>query len=290
MRLLNTTLATMGTAIAILWSTPASASHDTLAYRAALEYRDAARGFEREVIRARCFDRTQQRLASRLTDAAVSLRVALRQPQSASALWIEIQTLQAAIAESILGDRRCPAGGNLALAWKRLTDASAIFGRRLELLLSDFGYRRPAYYPVYRPIYGNPYGCPIYVHHFRGRSRPNTETINPAPKTRPYWDPARTRYGQGLTEEDLKKTDRTFGRPVAVPTRPLNIQTFGASIPRASSVRTPSMRTSPSVERTMRPSSAARSRASRSAQSAAQSPRQKVMQFPKRSIGATIQR
>lgn len=190
MRLITTTCASMFAAISLLAATPASASHLPV-YEAANEYRAAVRLFERAVLRARCFDRHEERIVDRLEDATSRLRSAARHPEHLHRLqvtWNEIRSLQQLVAQTIFGHPLCPAGGELVICWDKVVHTGAIFAQQLALIQCDV---LPRYGVPILPIYGIP-----HPHHHP-------------------WYPGPSPYCQEISENP--KTDRVIHAPTREP-------------------------------------------------------------------------
>lgn len=247
MRLITTTFALLLAAISVLAATPASASHNWPLYRAASQYREAVRHFERAVLRVPCFDRRDERIVDLLDDASIQLRIAARHPEyqhRLHSMWDQIQSLEQLVADTIFGHPRCPAGGELAVRWDQVAHAGADFAAQLALVQCVV------------PRYGVPI-LPIYVfpnhrHHDHGHEQPVRPSAAQTPL--PYWHPSRSRYAQGSGVMDIPKTPRVISAPMPVrrdtsdvrKTAPMPRTSRGAQIERTSNVPTQRSMSAPS--------------------------------------------
>lgn len=116
-----------------MFASTASASHDSAVYAAADHYRDAVVHFEREVIRARAFDRYDVRLVDDLEDSTSRLRSAARHVRRSpdhdhrftSALR-EVTKLQQRVERAIFAADCYHASQNLVGCWAAVNRAYAI--------------------------------------------------------------------------------------------------------------------------------------------------------------------
>ncbi|NND98785.1 MAG: hypothetical protein HKN47_15810, partial [Pirellulaceae bacterium] len=115
----------------------ANASHRSPLYQAADMYRDAVVEFERQVIRARSFDRADVRLVDDLEDATSVLRSAARNPDRVDRLlpaWREVTALQG-IVERAIFDRACyPTNPVIVYHWQAVTYAYAQIATEMSCL------------------------------------------------------------------------------------------------------------------------------------------------------------
>jgi hypothetical protein len=122
---------------AIVPLSAARAGHQTPLYKAACQYREAVREFERGVLRAHCFGRYDERLVDRLEDTTSRLRSAARHPDRVERLlyeWNEIQSLHPRVAEAIFDPARYPHHPQLAQCWAQVQCTFDRFAHQLLLL------------------------------------------------------------------------------------------------------------------------------------------------------------
>lgn len=101
-------------------ATPVQASHESPLYRAALEYREAVRHFERSVIRSRYLHRQHERAADDLEDATSQLRTAARHTERTQRLfetWEKIVYLHHRAEAVVFADPTCPSATELVDCW-----------------------------------------------------------------------------------------------------------------------------------------------------------------------------
>ena len=143
-------------------ATPAQASHESPLYRAASEYREAVRHFERSVIRSRYLHRQHERVVDDLEDATSRLRSAARHPERTSRLfqsWDKIIYLHRRAEAVVFADPTCPSGRELAECWY----AVQITFDHVAHELAGCGWRSPhQHQPIYveTPIYVPPQNVP----------------------------------------------------------------------------------------------------------------------------------
>ena len=148
----------------------ARAGHETPLHRAACQYREAVRDFERGVLRAHCFGRYDERLVDRLEDTTSRLRSAARHPERVDRLlyeWNEIQSLHPRVAEAIFDPARYPYHGQLAACWAEVQCAFDRFGHEVLWLQGNHSHHRQL----------GPSG--IIVPHAANRSAPQRHHIEP---------------------------------------------------------------------------------------------------------------
>jgi hypothetical protein len=193
MRILITNFTAACITATLLCATPAQASNDTPIYRAASEYREAVRDFERSVVRSRYLNRTHKRVADDMEDSTSRLRRATRNPHRTERLfdaWDRVQYLQQHADVTIMSDPTCPAGAELIDCWHRVLCAYNEVAREMALC----GWIPPHLGP---PIYHNAavhhnapvdhnapvYGSPIREHSISEDSINGPSIIGPVPST-----------------------------------------------------------------------------------------------------------